>query len=356
MPLTNDIVEQAATRYSREFDRYKKLAGLVADECHRLLEDNVIRGSVQWRAKSPERLRLKLQKQMATGDHASEYTDADSVFRVIKDLAGARITAYVESDRKSIVDLVQRRFAGFDPDGLVVAEVKDRAGQYYRATHCMVRVKDDELIGDYKNLSGLGCELQVCSLLAHVYNEIEHDLRYKPLAGKLTKHEEGLLNILGKLMETGDNIVVETLDAVEARQRQNTAAFEDEYDFVARMRESFPAATNFTTNAGQLYEACSRLGLDTVEKIKQALNWGENTAKEGADLAAKLAEVVNKMDLQLKIDPLSSDQLLVLVLGVKGFAEKLRGFYPSGYGIGRPPRFLSVAKQLELNASAPASD
>lgn len=348
MSLTQDLIEKAVERYWREYDRYAKLAEFVGDACRRVLDDNVIRGSIQWRPKNPDRLRLKLQKQMANGDHAAEYTDLDNVFTVLKDLAGARITTYVETDRPKVVALVQKRFAGFAAGGTVAADVKDKPGQFYRATHCMVRIKDEDLIGRYQNLKGLGCEVQVCSLLAHVYNEIEHDLRYKPLAGALSNKEDTLLNGLGHLMDTGDIIINHTLDAVEIRQKQNTADFDDEYDFVARMRPLFPQAENFATNAGQLHEACAKLGLSSPDKIKQALNWQADTAQKGQARAQQLANAVNpNQNIQLEVDPLSSDQLLVLLLADNGRVEKLKELYPSGRGVGRAPRFLSVAKHLQ---------
>jgi hypothetical protein len=212
----------------------------------------------------------------------------------------------------------------------------------------MVKIRDEDLVGRYQNLKGLGCEAQVCSLLAHVYNEIEHDLRYKPLAGALSDKENDFLNGLGHLMQTGDIIITQTLDAVELRQKQNTAEFEDEYDFVARMRPLFPQAENLATNAGQLYDLCGKLGLDSPDKLKQALNWQNDTAQKGMIRAQKLAAVVNaNQNIQLEIDPLSSDQLLVLLLGDLARVEKLKELYPSGRGVGRAPRFLSVAKQLQ---------
>ncbi len=346
MALTADMIEKAVERYRREFDRYTKLSEFIGDACQKILEENVIRGSVQWRPKNPERLRLKLQKQMANGDHATDYTDENSVFNVLKDLSGARITAYVETDRPKIVTLVQKRFGGFAMDGSVESVVKDK--EFYRATHCMVQIKDEDLVGRYENLKGVGCEIQVCSLLAHVYNEIEHDLRYKPLAGKLAKHEDGLLNILGRLMDTGDTVNTETLDAVEARQKQNTAEFDDEYDFVARVRELFPDAPNFAANAGQLYMACKKLGLDSLNSIKTSLNWQDDTAQKGKAIAEKLAAKVNPdLRTQLEIDALSSDQLLVLLLSDTNLAAKLKTLFPAGWGIGRAPRFLSVLKQLQ---------
>lgn len=356
MALTDALIDQAVERYWREYDRYAKLADFVGEACRKLLDANVIRGSVQWRAKNPDRLKGKLLKYKTTGDRADEFTDLDSVFRVLKDLAGARITTYVEDDRLRVVQLVVKEFDGFGPEGAVNPVPKDQPAQFYRATHCQVQLKVEDLVGRYANLKGLGCELQVCSLLAHVYNEIEHDLRYKPFAGQLSARENELLDSLGHLTKCGDTIINQTLDAVSARQKQNNAEFEDEYDFVARMRPLFPGAETFATNAGQLYDACVKLGLDSPEKIKNALNWGDGTAAIGKQRAEQLAQIVNPdRNTQLEIDPFGSDQLLVLLLEDNVRVEALKQYYPSGRGVGRAPRILSVAKRLQEMLQQPAN-
>lgn len=346
MALSKETIDRTVDRYWREFDRYVKLSEFVGEACRQLLDQNVIRGSVQWRAKNPERLRTKLEKWLANGEHEEEFTDLDSVFSVLKDLAGARVTTYVEDDRKRVVAIIQKRF-----DGVRGSEVepdpKDTPGNHYRATHCLVSLKPEDLVGRYQNLEGLACELQVCSLLAHVFNEIEHDLGYKPLSGKLSQREQSLLDGLGHLVTTGDILINQTLDAVAERQKKNVDRFEDEYDFVTRMRPSFPDATNFAANAGQLYEVCVKLELDSPKKIKLALGWEDNvTATAAFNQAKSLAEKVAADSGQLEVDPLSSDQLLVLLLEDDQRVEKLKELYPSGRGIGRAPRFLSVAKRM----------
>jgi hypothetical protein len=197
------------------------------------------------------------------------------------------------------------------------------------------------------NLKGLGCEIQVCSLLAHVYNEIEHDLRYKPLAGELSKQETDLLDGLGHLVASGDIIINQTLNAVAERQRENTDQFEDEYDFVTRMRTLFPTANDFASNAGQLYEVCTKLDLDSPEKIRSAIGYDENVTpgaarREAESLAKKIAADGGKVELDVE----SSDQLLILLLQGEDRVAKLKLLYPSGRGIGRAPRFLSIAKRM----------
>lgn len=206
MALTSQIIEETVERYLREFDRYQKLSMFIGEACQKLIEEHSIRGSVQWRAKDPNRLRTKLEKYFASGEHAAEFNDLDSVFRVLKDLAGVRITTYVEEDRVRVIDLVRKRFSGFGVDSHIMPDVKDQPSGLYRATHCMVRLKDEEAVVHYQNLKGLGCELQVCSYLAHVYHELEHDIRYKPLSGELSKKQNVLLNALARQLEVGDTI------------------------------------------------------------------------------------------------------------------------------------------------------
>ncbi len=124
MPLTPQLIDAAVERYRREFDRYQKLSECIGGACRRLLEERSIRGSVQLRAKDPDRLRTKLEKYLASGEHAAKFTDLDSVFRVLKDLAGARITTYVDTDRVRVVALVQERFSGFSANSTIVPEVR----------------------------------------------------------------------------------------------------------------------------------------------------------------------------------------------------------------------------------------
>jgi ppGpp synthetase/RelA/SpoT-type nucleotidyltranferase len=72
-------------------------------------------------------------------------------------------------------------------------EKKDQDGRFYRATHCQVALKAEDLVEPFDNLEGITCEIQVCSLLAHVWNELEHDLVYKPTTGTFSGRESDSL-------------------------------------------------------------------------------------------------------------------------------------------------------------------
>jgi hypothetical protein len=79
-------------------------------------------------------------------------------------------------------------------------------------------LKPDELKDNSENLLGDQCELQVTSMLAHVWNEIEHDIVYKGDRSALSEEERSSLHSLGLLAQTGDNVIVSLINANIARQ------------------------------------------------------------------------------------------------------------------------------------------
>ena len=78
-----------------------------------------------------------------------------------------------------------------------------------------------------------------CAVSAHVWNEIEHDLQYKPLTGELSEAEHRTLNAQGDLTRAGDTIAVSLLAATDERLANSQGAFRDQWDFVARARRYF---------------------------------------------------------------------------------------------------------------------
>jgi ppGpp synthetase/RelA/SpoT-type nucleotidyltranferase len=191
MPPTEELIQKAVARYSREFDRYLKLAARVADICRsEIVEGNAIRAQVTARAKSPKSLDGKLRR-LVKEDKLKTTDNVSQVFRLVGDLAGVRVSTYGMGDEGKVVTEITRRFTG--KNGVAVTpEKKDKhiedPANFYRATHCEVFLRPDELVGTYANLTETPCEIQVGSMMAHVWNEIEHDMGYKPLSGPLLRH------------------------------------------------------------------------------------------------------------------------------------------------------------------------
>lgn len=346
MPLSDETIGSAVNQYRREFDCYEKLCKFVATKCEReIIRANALRAGVTSRAKTPNKVLGKLQKKYMHEEGLN--TVADALGRV-SDLAGVRISTYLEADRDRVVQEITKLFDGPN-GGLAVIEKKDKSGTLYRATHCQVALKEEDLEEPNDNLKGLTCEIQVCSLLAHVWNELEHDLVYKPTTGELSHRENESLSILGNLTLSGDVVIKQLFDANAERVKgaqQDEVAFQDEYDFVARMRDAFPDRKEFARNAGQLFEDLVNLKYDTKAKIRSGF-LTEGYAGRSAALLEQLRQyMLQQNDVTVQIEPDSSDALLVLLLDA--YLDEVLNLHPTGRGRGRPPRIASFATRFKL--------
>ncbi len=159
-------------------------------------------------------------------------------------------------------------------------------------------------------------------MMAHVWNEIEHDIGYKPEGEGPDEAERGLLEILGHLTRSGDVTITRLLAANTARMTIQTGDFEDVHDFVARLHPRFPDA-DLSVNAGPAFDAAMLLGLSSVEKI-DAASHGEALDVATARLRIKTfnayLEEQGRPDLALNIG--SADLILIglLKLGAAVFA------------------------------------
>lgn len=279
MPLTSNDIQAAVERYEREFDRYVKLADVVYERCLQIVEEKGLRATVQRRAKDPSSLREKLLRISRKNPPDSRFETVDGVFTNMSDLAAVRVGTYLESDRATVVEELKRafEFPNGTPDHPNPDE-KNKSGraQHYRAIHCQVLLKgEDAKSPKNQNIASTSCEIQVCSMLAHVWNEIEHDLGYKPETGDLSEREKSCLEALGQLARAGDELIKTLLDANRERVAEADTRFGSQFDFMTRMQKQFPDATDFHIHAAQLYDVLLQLDLDNPTKIKDALLDGD---------------------------------------------------------------------------------
>lgn len=326
-PFDEAAIRATVARYQREYDRYLKLCARVADICRlEIVEGSAIRAQVTSRAKTPKSLESKLRRIVAA--NKKPLTDIDSVFLHVRDLAAVRIATYEHRREEEAVDLVCRRFhseAGVPP----IAESKDyqrdpsKVDNYYRATHIEAFLLPTDLVGTYANVKGVPCEIQVCSMMAHVWNEIEHDLAYKPYSGTLSPLERSHLVNLGDNVRIADRIISQLLAETERRQAAASAAdapFADVHDFIVRVRPWFPGV-DFGRHANALLEVLRPLRLLTIDSLRKAIDLPDPIA-DGArkrltqlrDLGAKAVAGGSPTTALAQLDERSSDLLLVALL------------------------------------------
>lgn len=340
MPLTDQDINECYERYLREQDRYAKMAEVTYQKCLEIVQKKLtVRATVQRRAKNPKSFAEKLKKP----ENRAKFNSVDEVFERISDLAAVRIATYLESDRIPVVEELKKEFVGPTGQDEPAIDIKDKIGNtsHYRATHCQVFLPEEDLAGSNENLASTTCEIQVCSLLAHVFNEIEHDLQYKPLAGDLSNVERELIDQLGLLTKSGDITIKRLLHETDDRLKERKGSFADVHDFVARMRVTM-GLVNFASNAGQLFDELNELNIMTPDALSKAI------AKEDPQAIVEICnheyELLKKHLQENQPDLLedgSSDVLLVGLL--KNLHPQILAHHPMGRGRGRPNRLAQIA-------------
>lgn len=211
---------------SKEVDRLEKLVRFVTTKLERALAERQILARVSSRVKSSQSLRGKLTKWAGTDKEPDLQLEPQEILHKVNDLAAARVMTYTEKDRDAVAELVDEIFTcpgGFEvPFDLERKEehprIKSKEQNHYRATHMMIAVNESDCVGQFSNLGSDKCELQITSLLAHVWNEIEHDTVYKNLTGELSDLEREAIDSLGNLTKMGDSIIKNLLRARQARE------------------------------------------------------------------------------------------------------------------------------------------
>lgn len=174
-PLTGPEIDLLVERYKREMTRYEEVSLQVEQRLRRAFRAGTVRALLSSRAKHPDDLQKKLELRTRRADPRYTYVQlADGFNRIVTDLAGCRVLVYRPTDIQHAARIVLETFPN-QPAVEGRTEKHDRESGY-RADHILVELGDDEERG---SLRGAICEVQIASLGAHLFNELEHDIVYK---------------------------------------------------------------------------------------------------------------------------------------------------------------------------------
>lgn len=259
------IVNEAVGQYVRLLPHYRRIAEVVGETLQRELARRGILSTVHWRAKDPASLRRKLHRR----DHRTSLDTPHSARRSVSDLAAARICTYGNADRERALAVVCELFM-VDAASVTVKDdertSRSDTSRWYRATHLHLRLRPDQL-DEATSVPGDDiCELQICSLLEYAYNEIEHDVAYKP-AGKPPAAVVELLNRLGAWREAGDRMVDQLLRAHhEFRSFLGEKSIRDLHEFAAGVTERLGIDVG-DGELRQLHEALLAIGIEHAADV-----------------------------------------------------------------------------------------
>lgn len=360
MPLTIDIINEACDRFVRETDRYTKMTRTVEDLCLKyFLEDSALQANITARTKSLYSFRKKLTKLMK-GKDKQAWSNCEDVFNGLSDFSGVRISLYSNRDLEAVHAGLQKLF-DFTSDDV---DVKDKffesepmGCRFYKATHYQVSLKAGLLTTSAKlaNLTDLTCEIQVCTMMNHVWNEIEHDIGYKP-RGSMSLDEKQLLRRLGLLTREGDEVI----DALITAHRKRSAkedALDDPTALPEVLAELFGLRrVTFRENIGSLADLLGALKINKISRLQRIFAdiIAKKRVKDFTALWHLAQREIRKFNTflrkngyeQYQLEPNNSaDPALILLY--EELSGKILQKLPAGRGKGRPQKIRSLASRYE---------
>lgn len=264
------LIDDFMAHYEREFDYYQEAARLCWELCEGGLRQEGIRAIVTFRAKNPGRLREKLEKRQSE----KKYPSVDDIYQDIVDFAGVRIALYFPGDDKEVEKFIN---STFDVNNIKrdfsLKQSTNKRFSGYKATHYHVRLRDGDLIDHQKRFSKVRIEIQVASVLMHAWSEVEHDLAYKPLSGKLSDDEYAILDELNGLVLSGE-IALEMLQkAVKRRVGKTGSQFNNQYELAAylydNLQEGVQRSSILMGRADVLFRFLQLTNLNRSEELEK---------------------------------------------------------------------------------------
>lgn len=285
-----NVIENFLEQYSRQYDYYSELAKIGSNLLEQELEKRGIKAIVSYRAKRPERLKLKLEQR----NEKALYKKIEDVFEDIVDLAGVRVALYFPKDRELVGQIINDLFSvkkiKIFPEKTHQPKFDKRFSGYW-ASHYRVKVKNASK--SEKRYESALFEIQVASVLMHAWSEVEHDLVYKPFSGDLSEEELSILDEINGLVLTGEI-------ALERLQKAMTKRTKEKGDISNR----FELTSLITNSLNKNYISKLKLG-DT----KILFNFLKDSDKVSTDDFSNYLNKINQSEKET-----ITDQLFTMIL------------------------------------------
>jgi len=204
-----------------EYDRKTNLNATFVAEIHRLVAELLDAGGMRVESVTSRlKRRPSLERKLARGEIRS--------FDEITDLCGVRITTYFADDVDRVAQAIEREFAIDRANSTDKRAALDADRFGYASVHYIVRLPEHRLaLTENKRFEGCCAEIQIRSILQHVWAEIEHDLGYK---SKLTVPRDlrRQFSRLAGLLEITDHEFMQIRDSLRNYETEVAAQLDRE--------------------------------------------------------------------------------------------------------------------------------
>ncbi|NTY01022.1 hypothetical protein [Deinococcus sp. JMULE3] len=305
--MSNEIIEDFAHSYRREYDFYFAASKYLADYVEEGLKGIGVRAIITFRAKSPSSLRDKLIRR----NEKIPYENRDQIYEDICDFAGVRIALYFPSD-KSIVEEYIKQELDLQEVKKFPQENNSSVFPGYVAEHYRVRIKSDKVPQEFSRFCDTRMEIQVASVLMHGWSEVEHDIIYKPSSGEPDKEEKRVLEIINGIVVSSEMALDHLKFLIDKRANDRRRKFRNVYEFAGfvhdfvKSRDGSNSSLASIRNPDFLFEALSSSGINTPDELKKILNATRFSSKN---------YLINVLIIEtwLSLDPGRSDNLISII-------------------------------------------
>lgn len=289
--LTDGEIETLVTRYREAMPRYEDAAALVESRLHRELRAAALKSLLSSRAKHPDEVRNKLKRLRDRDDERATFTNLSlNLNHVLTDLAGARVVVYHPAHEETAFDLVCRKFAVANLPGAI--EVKDRD---YRASHALLEV---DSTFERSSVRGTIVEVQVTSVANHVFNELEHDIRYKTHGVEPTPEVLACVDDLQHASRLLDRLVERLLDTRSSSRGDAETVLEEPEELRHALEGMLgrPMSGDFARLHRLLTAVRTRLTVASLRKlgdVRQLIATGKASVRSEDDVVAYVASLLS---------------------------------------------------------------
>ena len=307
----NPVITDFVKTFSKNQKAYEALCTAVEDRLKALMTHKGIMALVSSRVKDPARLERKLCQRDAA--RQIPYQNPQEIFEDIPDLIGARIALYFPGDILRVEEGLQERFTVLktvvfpeptDVQGDFTAYKRRRYPGYdnrrfdgYCAVH--YRIRFDRQPPQLPH--PITIEIQAASVLMHAWAEVEHDLAYKEMMGKVTQAEYACLDEINGLVMAGE-IALNRLSQLSRSRIQSTQTFDTHYTMATYLSNWLKGSAHADHPLGEvkaLYNSYKERGLLTQDHLVRQLNkldhfWYENPDSLADQLMDQFGEKKNR--------------------------------------------------------------
>ncbi len=243
--ISNNILLQITWEdiYKKRYFNYESLSQVIVNICNHLCKEHNIKAEVTSRIKTFPSFYNKLFKranERVKTDDGFNYTDiiedpilyTNQVFKHVRDIAGVRIICVYNDDVMKLANI----FRDMSKDDLDCSKFRDmsqnrvpndnsehvKTRYNYRAFHLTAKPGNKRLdLIEYNGLYDFQCEIQIRTILAHGWSDVQHPMEYKssiPLAEISSSTSEKV------------NVKLESISKVLKEQDEEIAKLKNEVD------------------------------------------------------------------------------------------------------------------------------